>query len=266
MGEVRRDGVTIHYETAGEGAPLLLIAGLASDSASWGPIWAPLAERFRLIAPDNRGCGRTTPQDAPITIAAMAEDALAVLDAEGVETAHVLGHSMGALIATALALRAPGRVERLVLAGASFAQSGRNRALLSDMAAMRAAGAPQELWFRMLFYWLFADRFFEDEAAIAEAARLSVAYPYPQSDAAFAAQVAAAGDFSPSPEDLQSLEAPVLALLGEADLLFPPTQARASFAAIQRLEVVELPGAGHSLHWDDPAGFVAAATRFLARG
>jgi pimeloyl-ACP methyl ester carboxylesterase len=262
MATIERDAVSLHVETAGDGPPLLLIAGLASDSASWGPVWAPLAERFGLIAPDNRGCGRTTPQTAPISIEAMAQDALAVLDALGVTRAHVLGHSMGAMIAATLAAAAPERVDRLVLAGAGFAPNPRNALLFADMAALRTAGVAPELWFRLLFPWLFAPAFFADRGGVEEAARLSVAYPYPQSDAAFAAQAQAAAAWAPG-DRLASLRAPTLALLGGADLLFAPEAARASLSAVADLSVVVLEGAGHSLHWDAPAAFAGAVSDFL---
>lgn len=262
MPTVQRDGVSLHVETAGAGPPLLLIAGLASDSASWGPAWAPLAERFSLIAPDNRGCGRTTPQDAPISIEAMAEDARAVLDALGVGRAHVLGHSMGAMIAATLAAAAPERVERLVLAGAGFAPNPLSASLFADMAALRLAGVEPALWFRLLFPWLFAPAFFTDRAAVEEASRLSAAYPYPQSDGAFLAQAQAAAGWSAG-ERLGAITAPTLALLGGADLLFAPEAARASLSPIRALEVRVLDGAGHSLHWDAPEAFVRVASEFL---
>jgi pimeloyl-ACP methyl ester carboxylesterase len=95
MARFSRGDVDVYYEIHGEGAPLMMIAGLASDSQSWQPIIADLASHYRLITVDNRGAGRTTPQDAPVSIRAMADDCVALLDFLGLPSVHVLGHSMG---------------------------------------------------------------------------------------------------------------------------------------------------------------------------
>ena len=99
-----REDVDLYYECHGSGAPLFLIAGLASDSQSWQPIIGDLAAHFRVIALDNRGVGRTIPQDAPTSIRAMADDCVALIDHLRLPSVHVLGHSMGGFIAQELAI------------------------------------------------------------------------------------------------------------------------------------------------------------------
>jgi pimeloyl-ACP methyl ester carboxylesterase len=262
MPHVRIDAVDLYFEIEGEGPPLLLLAGLASDSQSWAPVRPVLAQRFRLILPDNRGCGRTTPQDAPISLARMADDAAALLDHVGVARAHVLGHSMGGLIAATFAARHAQRVDRLVLAGACAQANARTRTLMQDLARLRAEPIPRELFFRMMYPWLFAPPFFADPNAVSEAARLSSDYPYPQSDAAYAAQAAAAGGFDAAA--LAAIAAPTLILCGALDLLFSPDESEASFVAIADRRTDVLPGAAHSLHWDQPAAFSAAVAAHLS--
>src|SRR5437764_14008294 len=107
-----REDVDLYYECHGSGAPLFLIAGLASDSQSWQPIIGDLASRFRVIALDNRGVGRTIPQDPPTSIRAMADDCVALIDHLRLPSVHVLGHSMGGFIAQELAIRPPTRSTR----------------------------------------------------------------------------------------------------------------------------------------------------------
>jgi pimeloyl-ACP methyl ester carboxylesterase len=263
MPSVTRDGVDIYYETIGAGArPLLLLAGLASDNISWGPAIAGLKTGRRLIAPDNRGCGRTAPQTAPVSIAAMADDALAVLDACGVDEADVLGHSMGGLIGLDLAARSPQRVRRLVLAASCAAPAPRTQALMLQMASAREAGMDKAQWFRLLFPWLFAPAFFRDPAAIDEAAALSVAYPFAQSDAGFRAQLGALHGHDALAQ-CRLVRAPALILCGAEDVLFTPSQSRASFAGIGDHRAVVLPDAAHSLHWDQPNAFNATVAEFL---
>jgi pimeloyl-ACP methyl ester carboxylesterase len=263
MPSVSRDGVEIYFETFGGGPrPLLLLAGLASDNVSWGPAIAGLREGRRLIAPDNRGCGRTTPLTAPVNIPAMAEDALAVLDACGISEADVLGHSMGGLIALDLAARYPKRVGRLVLAAACAAPAPRTHALMLQMANAREAGMDKAQWFRLLFPWLFAPAFFRDPAAIEEAAAVSAAYPFAQTDAGFRAQLGALQGHDAQAQ-CGHVQAKTLILCGAEDVLFTPAQSQASFAAIGDHIAVVLPDAAHSLHWDQPNAFNATVARFL---
>lgn len=111
----------IAYGEAGMGLPLLLIHGLAGDHSAWNPQVEAWKERYRVITPDSRGAGLSTQVDEPITTADMARDMLALLDALGIEAAHVVGRSMGGAIAQHMALLAPRRVRSIVLC-ASFAK------------------------------------------------------------------------------------------------------------------------------------------------
>lgn len=261
MPSLRRPDAELYYEREGDGPPLLLIPGLASDSQSWLPVRAALAARFSLVLLDARGAGRTR-ADA-VSVPLVVDDALALLDHLGIGRAHVLGHSLGGLIAHALAARAPARVERLVLA-ASGAISPRLDALLADLAAAREAGLPLELWFRLLFQWLFRPGLLADPAAVAVAARLAAAYPYLQSDAAFRAQLAAARGANRASG--AGITAPTLVLCGADDLMIAPAASVASFRDVPQLAAVTLADAAHSLHWDQPEAFVRAVCAFLTAG
>ena len=108
--------VHIGWESEGDGPPLLLIHGLGYTRDGWGPVPGLLAERFRVIRFDNRGIGESDVPEGPYTAAEMAADALQVLDEAGVERAHVVGTSLGGMVAQELALAAPERVGKLVLA------------------------------------------------------------------------------------------------------------------------------------------------------
>lgn len=262
MPTVRLNGIDVYHELQGEGPPLLLVAGLASDSQSWLPVREALAGKFRLVLADNRGCGRTTPQHAPLSVTQMADDCAALLDALGLPRAHVLGHSMGGMIALELAARHPERVDRLVLAGTG-AVSPRTATVMGDLAAAREAGVPQELWFRLLFPWLFQPAFFAHPAVVAEAARLSANYPFPQSDDAFRAQFEASSAYAGHADAAARVRARTLLLCGALDLLMTPDDSERTFAGIADRRTVTLPNAAHSLHWDAPEAFVREVVAFL---
>jgi pimeloyl-ACP methyl ester carboxylesterase len=109
-------GAKIYYETHGAGEPLLLISGFGSNATVYWSNIPRLAERFRVIAMDPRGSGRSDVAPGPYTMDLLAGDCAAVLDAAGAAGAHVLGTSMGGMIAPHVALLHPDRVRRLVLA------------------------------------------------------------------------------------------------------------------------------------------------------
>ncbi|HWZ46575.1 MAG TPA: alpha/beta fold hydrolase [Candidatus Saccharimonadales bacterium] len=109
------DGTKIYWDEEGTGDPLLLIMGLGYPSIAWYRTRPVLAKRFKTIALDNRGVGRSERPAGPYPIPVMAADAAAVLDAAGVERAHVFGISMGGMIAQEFALQYPKRVRSLIL-------------------------------------------------------------------------------------------------------------------------------------------------------
>lgn len=111
----------LHYRDEGDGFPIVFIHGLAGDMTAWKPQVEALRHRFRCITFDNRGAGKSTQRDEPITTLEMAHDTLGLMDALGVEKAHVVGRSMGGAIAQHLALLRPSAVHSLVLC-ASFAK------------------------------------------------------------------------------------------------------------------------------------------------
>src|SRR5438128_2110773 len=110
-----RDGTRIYWTETGAGDPLLLIMGLGATHEWWYRLAPIVSERFRTIMHDNRGVGRSDVPPGPYSIADMADDAAAVLDAAGVDGAHVFGASMGGMIAQELVLRHPRRVRSLIL-------------------------------------------------------------------------------------------------------------------------------------------------------
>src|SRR3989442_5739765 len=116
MAFINNQGAKIYWDEQGEGEPVLLIMGLGYPSDMWYRTRPHLAARYRTIALDNRGVGRSDVPPGPYPIALMASDGAGVLDAGGIESAHVFGVSMGGMIAQEFALQYPKRVRSLILA------------------------------------------------------------------------------------------------------------------------------------------------------
>jgi pimeloyl-ACP methyl ester carboxylesterase len=243
------NGIRLHYEVEGEGPPLLLLAGMMSDGASWGPVVPPLARAFAVIRPDNRTTGRTMPTEAPAGLAEWAGDAVALLDHLGVSRAHVAGHSLGGLIALHMAATAPARVGQLALLTSAPIRVPRTHAILRHLLSLRAEGMAPDLWLRGLFPWLFHPRLFDDPAAVDAMVARSLAYPHAQGPAAMARQLDAF-ERSLATLALPDPPPPTLAILAGGDLLLPPEIARPALAPLSR--IVEIAEAGHSVHWDAP--------------
>jgi aminoacrylate hydrolase len=121
-------GARIAYERIGQGPAVLLIQGVGVAGSGWRPQVSGLSNHYTLITFDNRGIGQSTGGSAPFTIATLAADALAILDAEHIAHAHLVGHSMGGVIAQALALAAPERVDSLTFM-CTFARGAQATAL-----------------------------------------------------------------------------------------------------------------------------------------
>ena len=109
----------MYYEIHGDGEPLVLIVGLGTDISEWEGIIRGLAKKYKVLAFDNRGAGRTDKPDTPYSIEMMAHDTAGLMQTLGIQQAHILGISMGGRIALALALRHPKSVKKLVLVSTS---------------------------------------------------------------------------------------------------------------------------------------------------
>ncbi len=262
MPALRRDGVDLWYEVRGNGPPLLLVAGLAADGSYWLPAVDALTQRHRVVLIDNRGSGRTAPLDAPTSIAAMADDCVALAQHLGFARVSLAGHSMGGMIALDCATRHPDAVERLALVATGPVASARN----NDLFASWAASFPKldrGLWFRNLFHWVFTPRFFADRKAVDALVQLAVGYPYQQTPEALANQVRAIGAFDGTGA-LESLRARTLVMAGTLDLLFPLPAGAAFARSIPHATLEAVDGAAHSIPMEFPQEFARRVLAFLA--
>ena len=256
-----KDGLPLYYTMCGNGPPLLLIAGLASDSRSWQPVMAGLAERFTLIMPDNRGVGRSS-QECETSIDVIADDCFALIQHIGMENVHLLGHSMGGMAAMSYAVRYPHALNKLMLVATAPKNSARNKQLFSDWAAACSADHNRFAWFRSLFYWIFTEHFFNDLQMVNEALRWLVEDPWPQSAQALRRQVAAIAAWDAT-ADLRRISAPTCVMTGDQDLLFPRKDAVQLSQGIPGACLTVIEQAAHSIHTEQPDAFIQAVSTFL---
>lgn len=247
MPHLEHSGITQHYEVSGEGPPLLMIAGMMSDSTSWAPLIPLLEPHFTLIRPDNRTTGRTTPWNAPASVELFAADCAALLAELKLGPAHVLGHSLGGMIGMQLAIAHPAQVKTLTLAASAPLRLQRNVALFQSLLSIRQSDAAPEAWLNALFVWLFSPALYETPDAVAHAAVAALAYPYAQTAEAMAHQIDALDGYRPA--DIKHVTCPAQAILGRNDILLPTELAVPTLGSIA---IHHIAGAGHSIHWDAP--------------
>jgi pimeloyl-ACP methyl ester carboxylesterase len=256
------NGVDLYYEIHGKGTPLMLVAGLASDSQSWQPVISDLSQHCLVITPDNRGVGRTKPQDIEISIQQIADDCIALIRYLGLSSVNLLGHSMGGFVAMDLAIRYPQCVNKLILAGTSASNSRRNNSLFSDWASCLESEMDAGLWFINIFYWIFSARFFENEAAVNDAVRFAIEYPYPQSVIAFKNQVKAIASYDCT-ESLSKITSKTMVISGKEDLLFSAEVGAGLAQAIPGAVFSIIDNATHSIHMEQPRAFTDCVLDFL---
>lgn len=261
MSELNRDDVTLHFEVEGSGPPVLLLSGMLSDSSTWAPL-LPLLPGFTVVRIDNRATGQTVPWDAPVDMAAMVADALAVMDHLGFDRFHIVGHSMGGLMGLEIAGVAPERVVSLSILASGRVRMPRIAGVFDALVAVREGPEGERLWLRALYPWIFGSAFFEDPNMAEMAVEAALAYPHAQSLDAMKHQIEMFKGMRLL-ADLKILTLPVQVLYGEEDILVPPAMAQPGFAALPNLVEHWLKGAGHSVVWDateDVAGQLNAFT------
>lgn len=249
---LQRPDVRIHYRLVGEGPPVVLLHGLGSGGNDWFPITPFLAPDYRLLLIDLRGHGHSSlPRDS-YSIAAMASDVLAVLDAEEIERAALVGLSLGGCVALQTAIQSPQRVSRLVLVN-TFAKLRHSGIGWSRVARLRRALGDVDGLARLVAASLFDDP--ELQALVFERMRHNDA-------GAIRRTMWAIARFDVR-RRLGQVTAPALALVGDRDNTVPRPCAGDLMAGLPAARLQIIPDAGHALPYDQPEAFVAATRVFL---
>ena len=256
------NGIRLYYEQSGTGPDLLLIAGLGAHSGAWIPQRAAFARAHRVTLFDNRGAGRSDAPDEPYSIRQMADDTAALADALGIGRAHVVGASMGGMIAQELAINYPALVSRLVLACTRARAGDVRRAMGPVDTWLRHAGLDRPALSLLMMPWVRTREFMQDEARVLRAVELSRADPFPISRHAYMRQHAAVMAHD-TLSRLDRIQAPTLVLVGADDVLTPPWESEVIAARIPDSILRVLPAGGHVFNDEFAADFNAAVLDFL---
>ncbi|MDX6728304.1 MAG: hypothetical protein QOK49_3109 [Baekduia sp.] len=253
MSHLTVGGRELFHQRTGTGEPLLLIQGMSGTHLTWGePLIDDLTRDFDVITYDHRGIGRSARVDDPFSVVELAEDAAGLLDALGVESAHVLGISMGGMVAQELALRHPERIRTLTL-GCTYCGGPDGRlapqATIERLTAGMMSG-DRELAIRTGFEINVSAGFAAQEGSYDTFRAMAKALPAAVPVIMLQMQAIAQHDTSAR---LASLGVPTLVIHGDEDEMLPVENGRQIAALIPgaRLEILE--GVGHMFWWEQPA-------------
>jgi 3-oxoadipate enol-lactonase len=245
-------GAELYWDRSGRGEPLLLIQGMSGTHLAWGePFLSRLEADFDCVVFDNRGIGNSTVVDEPFTIADLAADTVAVMDAAGLETAHVLGISMGGMTAQQLALTAPERIRTLTL-GCTY-PGGPGSALIDPVDAgplLEAFGSGElDRVFKAAYEVNLSPGFRAEESHYAEFTAMAGALPARHTTVQLQIQAIGGHDVQAR---LAEIAAPTLVIHGTADKMIPVANGEliASLIPGARLELFE--DVGHMFWWERP--------------
>jgi pimeloyl-ACP methyl ester carboxylesterase len=254
------EGTKLYWEDSGDGDPLLLIQGLGFSGAMWFRLLPALEARYRVIRYDARGIGRSDVPEGPYSVYRMADDAAAVLDAAGVDRAHVFGCSLGGLVAQEVGLSHPDRVRSLILccthtAGPEAVMPGEK---VMDMLRNRATMTPEDAARASIDVGYAAttprDRIEEDIAKRLE---------FPTSNEGYTNQLMAGLGYPGTKDRLHQIAVPTLIITGDADQMVPPANSDIIAGAIAGARKVVIPGGGHVIFTDAPDAVSGAMLEFL---
>jgi len=275
MSVAKVDTIELYYEEHGSGYPLLLIMGLAADSMAWLFQVPEFSKHYRTIVFDNRGVGRSSKPPGPYTISQMADDTAGLLDVLGIAQTHVVGVSMGGMIAQELVLRHPRLVRGLVLACTypePDADIERQRQFsVQELGGKVSAGGDIQIdlkafdpmaFFQQLLPLAFNQEFIEKELPKIMPL-FAGALQYGFSMEAILGQVAAVMSHKAT-DRLHQIGAPTLVITGDADRLVPPANSEILAKHIPGARLVKIPGGSHGFNFETPDIFNREVLSFLA--
>ncbi len=262
MSFINVNKANFYYELIGQGHPLILISGYATDHTLWLASAQALSQHFQVLLFDNRGVGQTTDDGCALSTELMADDVVALAQALGLEKPHIIGISMGGTIAQQVAIRHPDKLSKLGLVATTYFWRQRTIQGLGAILKMREAGVSDELQMDAVLPWIFGQDFLSVPKNIAVFKELKKSNPHPQSLENQQRQFKMLEHFN-SAKRLKDITAPTLVMYGDEDLLSLPHESEYLASEIQDASLHEF-SCAHAIPAELPDEFVEVVCDFFS--
>ncbi|GHC48661.1 alpha/beta fold hydrolase [Roseibacillus persicicus] len=256
MPTVSTNGIEMNYEVHGEGEPLICIMGITAPGEVWEEHVKVWSQHYQCITPDNRGVGLTDKPEGDYTSAMMADDYAGLMDALGIESANIVGCSMGSIIAQQLALRHPDKVKNVVLMCSWARCDAYAKSVFEHIKTLKAKVSPAE-FMEYIQLLIFAKKSWDDSEvyqSMLEGRQAAMENENPQPLHGLCGQAAACINHDVY-DQLKDIKAPCLVIGGEDDQFTPRWMADEIHAALPNSTLHLYPASGHAFHWENLEDF-----------
>lgn len=260
--------IDMYYECHGRGTPLIMIPGYAVSSEMWSPFWKRFLDFYEVILIDNRGTGRSSVPNFEYTIRMMAEDVVKLMEAINIPKAHILGGSMGGMIAQELVLNYPEKVMSLILGMTSC--GGPRSVQISEEIQKKmqtAANPPSDMSseevMELTWSMFYSPSYVEENREVLIKEALSIKYPTPLIGKWRQSQ--AVQNWEGSYDRLSNIKVPTLVIGGENDVIFPPENFRILAEKIPDAKLHVFKNAPHAFTREKEEEVVAVILKFLGK-
>lgn len=274
---IKVNDINMYYEIHGSGYPLVLIQGLGMDKIGWQWQIETFSKHYKVIIFDNRGIGRTDKPKGPYTTSMMAKDTKLLMDKLGIDKAHILGISMGGMIAQQLAINYKEKVNKLILV-VTYAQlvgevkeilklgtkqiSGTEVVDAAQLSKIDTTNIDIKIVMEFMLNLTLTPQFINEHRKEIEEIFQEILSTNPSVEA-FLSQVYATQTHD-TVDKLKEITAPTLIITGDKDILVPPKCSDILAENIKGAKLIKLHNAPHALNWENKDEFNRIVLKFLA--
>ena len=256
------NNIDLYYEQTGKGDNLILLAGLAANHRTWSKMVHELSKHYLVTIPENRGAGRTSQPDEAYTIEQMADDIAMLMSLNDMDSAYIVGSSMGGKILQSMCLRHPDKVRAAIMAGTSARIPAAALMQVKTTIALIEAGVAPTLILETVMPWLYTEYFIRDSENLTTEFNYIMEDPFPQSLTGYKGQVKALEAFDSSAY-LNKIKQPTLVVVGELDIYVPAKFSKFVADSIPTSKYQVIDDCGHMFHSEKPEAFIQMILDFF---
>jgi 3-oxoadipate enol-lactonase len=264
MPMIKANNINIYYELHGAGEPIVFISGFATDHLAWRTVQNEFTQHYQVILFDNRGAGQSDTPDMSYSMELFAADTVALIDKLNLKQPHIVGHSMGGMVAQTIAHQYPDKIKSVIISGSRCKSNKLTETLFKFIGNLRRDNVPRERLLEAWLPWIFSNEFLAQPEVIPVLTAFYLNNPYPQTQLGYDRQLAAVLNFDSTPW-IQHIKTPTLVIAAEKDLVIPPEQSREIADKIPHAQFTLLPHAGHAMMVEQPELFAKIVQEFLQK-